>query len=26
MVILYLQDDHTPIDKLADQLIKRYNP
>jgi AcrR family transcriptional regulator len=24
MVILYLQDDRTPIDKLADQLIKRY--
>lgn len=24
LVIMYLQDDHTPIDKLADQLIKRY--
>jgi AcrR family transcriptional regulator len=26
MVILYLQDNNTPIDKLGDQLIKRYNP
>jgi AcrR family transcriptional regulator len=24
LVIMYLQDDHTPIDKLANQLIKRY--
>lgn len=26
LVILYLQDDHTPLDKLANHLIKRYNP
>ena len=26
LVIMYLQDDHTPLDDLATQLIKRYNP
>jgi AcrR family transcriptional regulator len=26
MVVLYLQDDHTPLDSLATQLIKRYKP
>jgi AcrR family transcriptional regulator len=26
LVIMYLQDNHTPIDALATQLIKRYNP
>jgi AcrR family transcriptional regulator len=25
LVIMYLQDDHTPIDSLATQLIKRYS-
>jgi len=26
LVIMYLQDDRTPLDHLATQLIKRYNP